>query len=227
MGLNFCPHCGKEVQSDSNFCSNCGSNLTVFQNSSESETETFSDEINSLGVYTGDIKLRDRMGNEIICSDYGKISVYKKGNKIYSGYVYEKKIHIKEIKRPGIMLGFVKFTAYPIFEDFIFYCDKEIDFKQVEKLFSDEFIEFKVNKNLLSNRSMCPRCMSKNIEVYRQTTYGARPAKTKTTAQTSLNLNPLKPFTIFNTKYKTKVVNKGSDGYTKVNYRCKDCGKIF
>ena len=227
MGLNFCPYCGEKVQSDSNFCSNCGSNLNEFQNLGKIETPLGCNDINSL-VNIDDTKLQDKHGNEIIYSDCGKLTIYNnKGNKIYSGYLCEKKIHIKEMKKPGILIGFVKFTAYPTFEDFIFYCDKEIDFKQIERVFQDEFIEYQSNKNLLLSRSMCPRCMSKNIEIYNTATYGARPPKTKTVSKTSLNLNPLRPFTVFNTNSKTKVIDKGSAGYTVVSYICKDCGKIF
>ena len=225
MSLNFCPNCGEKLLDEPNFCPNCGSGLNEFQNSGKIETQLDCNDINSL-VHIGDTKLRDKQGNEIICSDYGKLTIYNnKGNKIYSGYLCEKKIHIKEMKKPGIIIGFVKFTA--AFEDFIFYCDKEIDFKQIERLFHDEFIEYQSNKNLLLSRSMCPRCMSKNIEIYNTITHGIRPPKTKTVSKTSLNLNPLRPFTVFNTKSKTKVIDKGSAGYTVVSYICKDCGKIF
>jgi len=52
---------------------------------------------------------------------------------------------------------------------------------------------------------------------------GAKADKTKTT--TSLNLNPLKPFTLFN--HKEKIVKKGSAGIDFDRWRCEECGKVF
>lgn len=69
----------------------------------------------------------------------------------------------------------------------------------------------------------CPKCKSINVEYIGSEVIGAKAAKTKTT--TSLNLNPLKPFTLFN--HKEKVVKKGSSGFEVGRWHCKDCGNIF
>lgn len=73
------------------------------------------------------------------------------------------------------------------------------------------------------NQIVCPKCKSINIAYMGAETIGAREAKTKT--ETSLNLNPLKPFTLFN--HREKVVKKGCTGYGVDRWHCKDCGNIF
>lgn len=73
------------------------------------------------------------------------------------------------------------------------------------------------------NQIVCPKCKSINVEYMGTETRGARAAKTKTV--TFLNLNPLKPLTVFN--HKEKVVKKGSAGYEVDRWHCKDCGTIF
>lgn len=85
-----------------------------------------------------------------------------------------------------------------------------------------------VVSNLLQNSKVkgaiiCPRCQSDNIEYLGQENIGGRSAKTKTV--TSLNLNPLKPFTVFN--HKEVVTKKGKSGINMEQWCCRDCGKIF
>lgn len=66
----------------------------------------------------------------------------------------------------------------------------------------------------------CPRCNSENCSHYKE--QEVIPAKVK--KSTSLNLNPLKPFTPFNHKEKIireEIVN------TKDRFLCNKCGKIF
>ena len=76
---------------------------------------------------------------------------------------------------------------------------------------------------LFNKTIKCPKCKSLNVEYLGSETIGAKPDKVKKT--TSVNLNPLKPFTVFN--HKDKVVKKGSPGVTFDKWHCKDCGKIF
>lgn len=66
----------------------------------------------------------------------------------------------------------------------------------------------------------CPRCGSENCFIYREQT--VIPEKTKT--RYTMNLNPLKPFTILNKK--EKVVRKERT-ITESKFMCNDCGKIF
>lgn len=69
----------------------------------------------------------------------------------------------------------------------------------------------------------CPSCKSINLQIVSQEVRGARDAKIKTT--TGLNLNPLKPFTLFN--HKEKVVKQARAGSVYVKWRCMDCGHMF
>lgn len=76
---------------------------------------------------------------------------------------------------------------------------------------------------LFSTEVKCPKCKSTNLQYLGTENIGGRDAKTKTT--TSLNLNPLKPFTVFN--HKEKVVKKAKPGIDLDRWRCQDCGRIF
>ena len=66
----------------------------------------------------------------------------------------------------------------------------------------------------------CPRCGSENCSYYQE--QKIIPGKTKT--KYTMNLNPLKPFTLVNKK--EKVVRK-EEIITETKIVCNDCGKIF
>ena len=68
----------------------------------------------------------------------------------------------------------------------------------------------------------CPYCLSTKWQYAGQETIGATDEKIKTSY--SLNLNPLKPFTVVNKKQK---VVKGYKGVTRDKYVCLKCGKTF
>lgn len=67
----------------------------------------------------------------------------------------------------------------------------------------------------------CPKCGGKNYHAFIDEVI-LREGKTKT--KTSLNLNPLKPFTLFN--HKEKVVRQPVTMQVS-KFVCDDCGKIF
>ena len=69
----------------------------------------------------------------------------------------------------------------------------------------------------------CPYCYSTDWQFAERQTVGARDAKTKT--EYKLNLNPLKPFTIMNSK--EKVVKKAKSGYSYDEFICLNCGRRF
>lgn len=73
------------------------------------------------------------------------------------------------------------------------------------------------------NIKFCPYCLSTDFQYAGQKTFGQRDAKTKT--QYSLNLNPLKPLTLVNSK--EKVVKKARQGYSYDEFICMECGKRF
>lgn len=66
----------------------------------------------------------------------------------------------------------------------------------------------------------CPRCGSENCSHYYEQKF--IPGKTKT--QYSVNLNPLKPFTIINRKEK---ILKKDKTVTEHKFTCNECGNIF
>lgn len=69
----------------------------------------------------------------------------------------------------------------------------------------------------------CPACNSINVEFIGSDVVGMHDPVTKTT--TKINLNPLKPFTLFD--HEDKVVKRGCSGFTVNSWHCRDCGKIF
>lgn len=66
----------------------------------------------------------------------------------------------------------------------------------------------------------CPRCKSEDCSHYQEQKYV--PEKTKT--RYTVNLNPLKPFTLVNKKEK---VTKKSKTLTEKKFICNSCGHIF
>lgn len=68
---------------------------------------------------------------------------------------------------------------------------------------------------------VCPRCKKSNYHTVSSTEV-VIPGKTKT--QSSLNLNPLKPFTIVN--HKEKMVRREVTRQV-VKYMCNECGNIW
>ena len=74
-----------------------------------------------------------------------------------------------------------------------------------------------------SPQKRCPHCNSTDWQFAGQQTVGARDAKTKT--EHKLNINPLKPLTIMDSK--EKVVKKAKSGYSYDEFICLNCGKRF
>lgn len=74
-----------------------------------------------------------------------------------------------------------------------------------------------------SPQKRCPHCNSTDWQFAGQQTIGARDAKTKT--EHKLNINPLKPLTIMDSK--EKVVKKAKSGYSYDEFICLNCGKRF
>ena len=66
----------------------------------------------------------------------------------------------------------------------------------------------------------CPRCKSENCAHFQE--HIVIPGKSK--KKTTLNLNPLKPFTVFN--HKEKVIKKQRI-VAESKFICNECGKIF
>nr|DAG64025.1 MAG TPA: zinc-ribbon containing domain protein [Caudoviricetes sp.] len=104
-------------------------------------------------------------------------------------------------------------------------CIQEKQKKKFESLMGNDGDEFKgiYRYDAWSGRKTriyCPSCHSDNCSWY--VTEKTIPGKTKTTYKA--NLNPLKPFTLYNKK--EKVIRKESQ-VTKKRIICNSCGRIF
>lgn len=79
----------------------------------------------------------------------------------------------------------------------------------------------RLTKEKKQSTRMCPRCKSVNYSIHIEDVV-IRDKKVKTT--TSLNLNPLQPFTLFN--HETETIRQPIT--TQVSkFVCNNCGKIF
>lgn len=72
-------------------------------------------------------------------------------------------------------------------------------------------------------KKQCPYCNSTDWQYLGQETIGARGEKTK--VQYKVNLNPFRPFTLF--ERKEKVVRKANPGISFDTFICLYCGKRF
>lgn len=50
--MEYCSHCGKEIQENANFCSSCGVNLKSGKRADSENEKTFSERQQLLGVFT-------------------------------------------------------------------------------------------------------------------------------------------------------------------------------
>ena len=92
---------------------------------------------------------------------------------------------------------------------FVIYCQIKFDKKEARR------------NNTSRGKIRCPRCGGMNYYAFVEEQI-IRDAKVKST--TSLNLNPLKPFTVFN--HKQKVVKQPVKQHVS-KFVCNDCGAIF
>lgn len=231
MALVNCPECGNNVSDKADKCIHCGFPLKSWcENNNQEIIEV---EIPQMEVLTANFK-----EDYVITYDNGKFKITQYERVIYDGDVSDIKIYgtTKKVFNKGILELYIPKTLVP--RDL--HCLDEQSYEVCKKIKADYDIrvpdglavELKIRKDreererverLISNKSMCPWCQSLNVQVWDKSTYGARDEKTKQSY--SLNLNPLKPFTVLNKK--EKVVRKASDGITITKYRCGDCGKIF
>lgn len=102
----------------------------------------------------------------------------------------------------------------------------DIDFSQIPMEYQENInhnytAQQNVNRQPMRDPNVryvaCPNCGGLRLEAMGDNTYG-RKVKNKT----SININPLHPLTVFNTK--EKVVKQG---YTIAKWHCLDCGNVF
>lgn len=207
MALIKCPECGNEVSDKANVCPKCG--YPISEISINSSEKLLGVSVNdSIVLYFNEKILEiEQYGNCLVkdCFENFKIMDIEKNSK--PAYL----ISHSSLVRPVVISRSSNIEKLSQLKS---YLEKHSD----KKVMPVSVIG-KKNKNQI----VCPKCKSINIAYMGTEVIGAREAKTKT--ETSLNLNPLKPFTLFNQK--VKVVKKGCRGYEEDRWHCKECGNIF
>lgn len=246
MALIICPECGKEISNKAMQCPYCGcpksewESIDIKLNTDESKKFDYPEE----GA-TVECRL-----NKVIHFCGENISIIDNEKKLYSGKI--SKLRIMSIEKPtscsygGIRVSFPKekpgifFSGDSIslsFENkFGFDISKRYLAEKLEEYDKHQEYLNEYNRNAaeklkkekqankrLKNVPHYPKCKSTNLQYLGADSVGGRETKTKTT--TSLNLNPLKPFTLFN--HKEKIVKKGSAGIDFDRWRCEECGNVF
>lgn len=238
MPLIKCPECGREISDKAECCPGCGCPSSEWKNNSDNKSEISCDNLGKperdyvFGKYG--IRIEKANGrftvfeNDSIKCDCSGSSPYitnifqERGEDIYSFWT------------PGIN-PIVKFIPENKKEKEVF---QQLFFDEIQNYLNGNKEKFqkktpepktedqpiiKKEPEISPYALRCPSCKSINLQIVSQEVRGARDAKTKTT--TSLNLNPLKPFTLFN--HKEKVVKKARAGSVYVKWRCADCGHMF
>lgn len=227
MALIKCSECGREISDKAQFCPGCGCPSSEWRKNIENSERNY-----VIGKYGLRIeKANGRFAvfeNDCIKCDCSDSVPY------ISNILHEREEDIYSFWTPGIN---------PVTK---FIPENEDEKKVFQQLFFEEIQNYLIGNKEKFQRKMlepkieiqptiqkepeispyalrCPSCKSINLQVVSQEIRGARDAKTKIT--TSLNLNPLKPFTLLN--HKEKVVKKAREGSIYIKWRCADCGHMF
>lgn len=212
MALINCPECGKQVSDRAASCIHCGFPLDEYVLEQAKKLET-QDAVVEVIEENKNISMRDdvcpRCGNDInktwmICMKCGwrkrDEDILGEGTKQSQPIVY------KPVDKPAV-----------VEKEVVVQEEAQIQVPQKEVPVFDGIYKYTMFGKI---RVYCPRCKSSNCSHYKE--QHIKPGKTKTTY--SVNLNPLKPFTVLNKK--EKVVKKDSV-VTENKIICNDCGKIF
>ncbi len=251
MGVDFmalvkCPECGKEISNKAMQCPYCGCPKSEWESMNDIAVNTCEPEIID---YPEETIVECRL-NMVIHFCGKNISIVDNERNVYSGGI--NKLRILSIEKPtSCSYGEIR-VSFPKEKPGIFFSGDSISMRfansfgfDISKRYLAEKIEEydkhqeyikEYNRNVaerkrkkkeeakrLKNTPHCPKCSSTNLQYLGEDNVGGREAKTKTV--TSLNLNPLKPFTLFNQK--EKVVKKAREGIDLDRWRCQDCGKVF
>lgn len=244
MALIVCPECGKEISDKARICINCGYPLSeikveeqIIQENTNIEydsTENLHIDFNKrfyIDIENGYLSVyiplygetRDLIENFVL--DYYAVSmglniglsIYNLNKNFYSNVmdVVATKENRQQFDRfKEIMDKHGRFSNRSRF-DALYKRPKE-----VKVILEENMIKVRRELRGLDDKK-CPYCGSKRYHAFVEDKV-IRQGKTK--MQTSVNLNPLKPFTLFNTKEKV-VRNPLTMQVSK--FVCDDCGKIF
>lgn len=198
MSLINCPECGREISDKAISCPGCGFPISDFRLQETEENEV--------------IVANFRSGYKIIYS-IDETEILKDGILLFKGKTSSIKFYGSD--KNFFDKGFIQLLTpnYDIPRELK--CLDENEYKNCKRIIEHE------KKNRKRAKKKCPQCGSSNYHSFVEDVV-VDPGKVKST--TSFNLNPLKPFTIYNHKEKvirepiTKQVSK---------FICDDCGKIF
>lgn len=196
MSLIICTECGKEFSDKATACPNCGCPTLEIINEINQAIESEPEQIN--------FEFESSNGNKISILN-NSVSIYKKSILKKEGEL--KQLSWSDFSMPGNFLpGSINLKIGSQAFGYTFHFTDD-DIKKIEMLKSiSKRNAFDIMKDVSAptktkdNKIRCPKCESTNIRIVGD--------KKKTT----VNLNPLKPFTLVN--HKT----------TKENWLCYDCG---
>lgn len=238
MPLIKCPECGREISDKAESCPGCGCPSSEWKKSSSNEVmiEVDNPEKAERNYVFGKYGIRiEKVNGWFIAFENDSIKCECSDSVPYiSNIISERGEDTYSFWTPG-MNPVIRFIPENEEEKKIF---QQLFFQEIQNYLSGnkEKIQIKYPEQKIEAKPIikkepeispyalrCPSCKSINLQVVSQEIRGAREAKTKTT--TSLNLNPLNPFTLLN--HKEKVVKKARPGSIYVKWRCVDCGHMF
>ena len=205
MALIKCPECGKEISDKAEYCPNCGCPSSEWKNDLKYGEDRLTDK------YLEDIYLK---------SD-------KKRYKMVSTLNAETGIDLvssrKIIEDWWEQSGKEKFSvSQPHAKETVALQNKEEPTKHGIESTTEHKFNGIYKYTLFGGKQevRCPRCNSENCSHYKE--QKIIPGKTKT--RYTVNLNPLRPFTLVNKKEK---VIKADRIVTDDKFICNECGLIF
>ena len=209
MALIKCPECGKEISDKATICIGCG--FPIKEYLEEKTVNVCNENTNKKCSYCGS----ENVDEDGYCDDCGM------------------KIHPVQKEKSEHKTADINNEDYTICPKCGFYnkvgvfkcikCGHHYSMSEyiVLKSINNEF-DGVYKYNLLGEKIevYCPRCGSENCSHYQE--QKMVPGKTKT--RYTVNLNPLRPFTLINKK--EKVVRR-EQVMTEDKFICNSCGKIF
>lgn len=201
MALIICPECGKEISDKAEICVGCGFPIKEYlKNVSESKD----DDTTKACEYCGSEDIDEEgycnsCGMKLLQQKNGVLVQPREDSLVEAKGLYTVCPKCDFRNEPG------KFTCIR--------CGHKYTMSEYEVVYAKEETDFASRK--------CPSCNSMRVRAFVEEKI-ITPQKTK--GQTTINLNPFKPFTLFD--HKEKVIRKEKRISTS-RFICDACGKIF